>query len=296
MNTAPSQPNAKKSNVALIIILVVVGFLVVVGVGGYFGWKYFKSKVTTAASTTGTKTTTSDKVSLKALETLFNYPTGTITKTEHPTGSSLASIINAETQDKIQTIYDYYGNLATTKNLTVTKKAMASDKSNADYSFEGAGYTADIAIYQWDANAEVDISIYGENITNDTAGATSNTTSSTSTTTTAATTTSSTAKTGTIPVNSYVIADSNTRVIAASELSALTPWQLKVARNEIYARYGRTFIHQDLTCYFKTQSWYKTNASFTESLLSSIDTKNVATIQAYEQKTNSPLQNTDSGC
>ncbi len=109
-------------------------------------------------------------------------------------------------------------------------------------------------------------------------------------------TTASGLKTGTMPVNSYVISDSNSRVIAESELSNLTPWQLKVARNEIYARYGRPFVHKDLQCYFAHQSWYHGNPNYSETMLSVVENKNVATIQEYEQKTNSPLQSFDSGC
>lgn len=102
-------------------------------------------------------------------------------------------------------------------------------------------------------------------------------------------------KSGT-PANGYMISDSNIRVISEAEITGFTPWQLKVARNEIYARYGRPFVHKDLQCYFATQNWYQINYGFSESMLSAIDNKNVATIQAYEDKTNSPLASHDSGC
>ncbi|MDH4358423.1 MAG: YARHG domain-containing protein [Candidatus Berkelbacteria bacterium] len=94
----------------------------------------------------------------------------------------------------------------------------------------------------------------------------------------------------------YIIADSNTRIIAKSEIMGLTPWQLKVARNEIYARHGREFVHKDLQCYFATKSWYKVDSGFSESDLSTTENKNVATIQAYEEEIGSPLASTDSGC
>jgi len=94
----------------------------------------------------------------------------------------------------------------------------------------------------------------------------------------------------------YVISDSDTRLIQEAEIRDFTPWQLKVARNEIYARHGRPFVHKDLQCYFATKSWYKIDESFTESSLSVIENKNIATIQAYEQKINSPMQAKDTGC
>jgi len=94
----------------------------------------------------------------------------------------------------------------------------------------------------------------------------------------------------------YVISDSDTRLITEAEIRNLTPWQLKVARNEIYARHGRPFVHKDLQCYFATKSWYKVDEGFTESSLSVIENKNIATIKAYEEKINSPMLAKDTGC
>ena len=94
----------------------------------------------------------------------------------------------------------------------------------------------------------------------------------------------------------YVISDSDTRVIKEAELVNLTPWQLKVARNEIYARHGRPFVHKDLQCYFATKSWYKIDENFSESSLSTIENRNVATILAHEEKINSPILQKDTGC
>ena len=94
----------------------------------------------------------------------------------------------------------------------------------------------------------------------------------------------------------YAIADSDSRVIKEAELIDFTPWQLKVARNEIYARHGRPFVHKDLQCYFATKSWYTIDESFTESSLSTLENRNVATIKAYEEKIDSPLLQKDTGC
>lgn len=38
------------------------------------------------------------------------------------------------------------------------------------------------------------------------------------------------------------------------------------------------------------------NANFTESMLSTLENKNVATIKEYETKINSPLLSKDTGC
>jgi len=276
----PTQQQPKKggSNLAVIIIII-VAVLIVLGVGGYFGWKYVASKYFNKATTASTK-----ELSLKILEALYSYPGGTITNTDRSKNSGAASEITYESTDKLKTIYDYYLNLAAKNNLTVSQKALDSDQSTGSITIQGAGYYVDISLFQYEKTA-IYVSIFGDNIKNDT--------SATDTTTSSSTGTSSSK---TAISTDYVIADSGSRVISQAELINLTPWQLKVARNEIYARHGREFVHKDLQCYFTSKSWYTIDPNFTESMLSQTENKNVATIQAYEQETNSPLQSKDSGC
>jgi len=283
----PSQPTATgkpKSNMAVIIIVIVLGAIIVLGVGGYLAWKYYiKGKLTTTADQANTNT--GAKVSLKNIEAMFTYPTGTLTKTDRTPGLNFVSELGFTTNDKLQTVYDYYQNLATKQKLTVSAKTMEPDLSYGTVTIQGKGYYVVIAIYQYD-NTELTVTIYGDNITNDTTNTSTNTNTSASTNSSAKTTIS----------DEYIISDSDTRVIATTELTNLTPWQLKVARNEIYARHGREFVHQDLKCYFATKSWYSVNPSYSDGLLTSTDSKNIATILAYEQNTNSPLLQVDSGC
>lgn len=299
-----STPPTKTGGNPAVIIIVIIAAVLVLGVGGYLAWKYyFKAKTAKVSNPTTTDVTTKNtaaKLSLKTLEETFKYPQGTVTSTDHSKTYGAASVLSIETPDKVQTVYDYYLNLATQKALTVSKKSLETDASKASVTLQGKDYYVEVDFYQYE-NTDISISIYGDSITDDTANTTAatttgKTTTPTTTTPTPATTTTNTAKTGTTPTNSYIISDSNTRIISESELTSLTPWQLKVARNEIYARHGRAFVHKDLQCYFATQSWYKIDPNFTESMLSTIENKNVATIQAYEQKINSPLQNKDSGC
>ena len=120
---------------------------------------------------------------------------------------------------------------------------------------------------------------------------TSATSNSSDTATTASTSASKTAIT-----DEYIIADSSTRSISRAELTSLTPWQLKVARNEIYARHGREFVHKDLQCYFATKAWYKVTPAFTETDLSVTENQNIATVQDYEKEISSSLASDDSGC
>ncbi|MCX6806674.1 MAG: YARHG domain-containing protein [Candidatus Berkelbacteria bacterium] len=284
----PQPQTPPKNSSAWIIILIVVLALVILGVGGFFGWKYFiKGKLTKTANKTSTNTSSSSKISLKKLEEMFTYPTGTLTATDHTEKFGAKSELGFTTADKLKTVYDYYLNLATKQNLTVSRKTLEPDLSSAAITIQGKDYYVDISLYQYE-NTEFTVSIYGDNITNDTA----NTTTSTNTGTSTPTSNSSKATIS----NEYVISDSNTRVITTAELTSLTPWQLKVARNEIYARHGREFVHKDLQCYFGGKSWYKVDPNFIESVLSTTENKNIATIQSYEQSISSPLASKDSGC
>lgn len=85
----------------------------------------------------------------------------------------------------------------------------------------------------------------------------------------------------------YVLPDSSSRLYSTSELSSLSDWELYVARNEIYARHGRTFQKDDLQNYFDGQSWYTPLYSPEEfdsmGLLNSTEQQNAATILSLEQ-------------
>jgi len=94
----------------------------------------------------------------------------------------------------------------------------------------------------------------------------------------------------------YILPFSNTKKVVTEDLTDLTPWELKVARNEIYARYGRPFVHKDLSCYFAKQAWYTMDPAYTDKSLSSLETTNAVFILNYENQIDSPLVNKDSGC
>ncbi|MDM8299435.1 YARHG domain-containing protein [Collinsella tanakaei] len=58
------------------------------------------------------------------------------------------------------------------------------------------------------------------------------------------------------PNNYYVCPDSATHVYSDNELYAMSADELELARNEIYARYGRGFSTDYLQAYFDSQAWY----------------------------------------
>lgn len=72
------------------------------------------------------------------------------------------------------------------------------------------------------------------------------------------------------------------RVIMEAELHGKDKAELRVMRNEIYARHGRTFQSSDLQNYFSQRPWYRQNTSYSDSLLSEVDKENVRIIQNFE--------------
>lgn len=62
--------------------------------------------------------------------------------------------------------------------------------------------------------------------------------------------------------------------------------ELRIARNEIYAAYGRMFTSQDLIDYFNSKPWYQgtiPSDQFDDSVLTETQKANIRTIQSYEE-------------
>jgi cytoskeletal protein RodZ len=55
----------------------------------------------------------------------------------------------------------------------------------------------------------------------------------------------------------YILPDSDSKYYTKSELSSLSKSDLRIARNEIYARNGYIFKDETLKSYFQGKSWYK---------------------------------------
>ena len=55
----------------------------------------------------------------------------------------------------------------------------------------------------------------------------------------------------------YILPECTTRYYTVEELRNISPDELWIAKNEIYARHGRMFKDQDLNNYFRSKSWYK---------------------------------------
>lgn len=58
---------------------------------------------------------------------------------------------------------------------------------------------------------------------------------------------------------------------------------LRILRNEIYARRGRVFRDLELQKYFEAQSWYRPDPDFKDEMLGEIEFKNLAVIRQAEE-------------
>ena len=89
-------------------------------------------------------------------------------------------------------------------------------------------------------------------------------------------------KCGSISTNSYKFPQASERILSASDLSTLSKYDLKIMRNEIFARHGYIFTTNDMKNYFQSQSWYTPRYSNVNSMLTSIEKENIALIKKYE--------------
>ena len=94
----------------------------------------------------------------------------------------------------------------------------------------------------------------------------------------------------------FILPFSNMRKVVTEDLTGLVPWELKVARNEIYARHGSPFVSKDLSCYFAKQSWYTIDPAYTDKSLSSLEMANAVFILDFEKEIESSVVSTDGGC
>jgi len=82
------------------------------------------------------------------------------------------------------------------------------------------------------------------------------------------------------------------RLISAQMLHGLSLNELRLLRNEVYARHGRQFQAPWLSQYFFSQPWYQPDENFKDEELSGSDKQNVETIVAYENRIHDNLGRT----
>lgn len=76
----------------------------------------------------------------------------------------------------------------------------------------------------------------------------------------------------------------------SNKLAQLTVKELQLKRNEIFARYGRTFKTSWIQEYFNKQSWYSPNPDYSDSLLTDEDVELIKLIKEVEIKKKGNLE------
>lgn len=89
----------------------------------------------------------------------------------------------------------------------------------------------------------------------------------------------------------YILPHSNSVYLTEEDLAGLSKEELRIARNEIYARHGRRFKDSELQSYFDSKSWYEGNVlpedftdSYAESVFNEYELTNKDFIANYESK------------
>lgn len=81
----------------------------------------------------------------------------------------------------------------------------------------------------------------------------------------------------------FLLPESNSRILEVKELSGMTKAELRIARNEIYARYGWRFESEELADYFEGKAWYVPGENVVDTILSDVERANIKLISEAEQ-------------
>ena len=74
--------------------------------------------------------------------------------------------------------------------------------------------------------------------------------------------------------------------IEISDAAFLSGDDLGFLRNEIYARYGRTFSTDKYRSFFRRQKWYSPDSAYSDARLTDTDRENIKLIQSLENPSN----------
>ena len=74
----------------------------------------------------------------------------------------------------------------------------------------------------------------------------------------------------------------STTLLSANDLRGYSKWDLKIMRNEIFARHGYIFKTPEMKSYFARQNWYVPLYDNVDQLLTGTERKNIQLIKAFE--------------
>lgn len=91
--------------------------------------------------------------------------------------------------------------------------------------------------------------------------------------------------------DSTELADPNAldKQLKVADLRQLSGRDLRILRNTIYARRGRSFKSPVLREYFEQKDWYKPDPRYTDARLTPVDQRNVTLIKSVEEELGGPI-------
>lgn len=79
-----------------------------------------------------------------------------------------------------------------------------------------------------------------------------------------------------------IFADSCNRPLNAEDIRGKSASEIWIAKNEIYARHGRTFSNPELSSYFSQKDWYQPDPNYRDALLSPLERRNAMYLNIVE--------------
>ena len=83
----------------------------------------------------------------------------------------------------------------------------------------------------------------------------------------------------------YIFPDSSSRYLTREELVRYTKEELRIGRNEIYARHGRKFTSPELSAYFGNKDWYRGTVEpddFDDNVFNAYEKANIVLLKEME--------------
>ncbi len=74
------------------------------------------------------------------------------------------------------------------------------------------------------------------------------------------------------------------RPLSVEDVENLNGWELKIMRNEIYARHGYIFKTAEMKEYFKAQRWYEPKYENVDDMITKVEKENIKLIKRYESR------------
>ncbi|MEO8513723.1 MAG: YARHG domain-containing protein [Ignavibacteria bacterium] len=84
--------------------------------------------------------------------------------------------------------------------------------------------------------------------------------------------------------NSSLYPQASERLLTGDDVSNMSGWDLKIMRNEIFARHGYIFKSEEMRSYFSYEKWYTPRYENVDDMITDVEKKNIELIKRYESR------------